>query len=141
MGISLTAFKRTDTVQRYCISIECGEKEMHLAESIYNYSVKFIQKQSRRMGSNDIYTLYIGNNITKFYHLSLNMRQNNRYYRFGSYMLKISSKFVELFRSSGDWLLHHDNAPAHSSHLVQQFLCKHSIVLHRQPPYSPDIAL
>ena len=42
--------------------------------------------------------------------------------------------------SSGDWLLHHDNAPAHSSNLVQQFLAKHKIVQLRQPPYSPDIA-
>ena len=25
----------------------------------------------------------------------------------------------------GDWILHHDNAPAHTSHLVQQFLAKH----------------
>ena len=32
------------------------------------------------------------------------------------------------FWSSGDWLLHHDNAPAHSSNLVQQFLAKHKIV-------------
>ena len=40
----------------------------------------------------------------------------------------------------GDWLLHHDNAPAHSSILVQQFLSKHSIALLRQPPYSTDIA-
>ena len=32
------------------------------------------------------------------------------------------------FWSSGDWLLHHDNAPAHSSNLVQQFLAKHEIV-------------
>ena len=29
---------------------------------------------------NDPYTLYIGNNITKFDHLSLNISQNNRYY-------------------------------------------------------------
>ncbi|GFT43122.1 histone-lysine n-methyltransferase setmar-like protein [Trichonephila clavipes] len=41
---------------------------------------------------------------------------------------------------SGDWLLHHDNAPAHTSNLVQQYLSKHSIVQLRQPPYSPDIA-
>ena len=40
---------------------------------IYIYSVKIIQKHSRRMRRNDIYTLYIGNNITKFGHLSLNM--------------------------------------------------------------------
>ena len=44
------------------------------------------------------------------------------------------------FWSSGDWLLHHDNAPAHSPNLVQQFLVKHKIVQLRQPPYSPDIA-
>ena len=44
------------------------------------------------------------------------------------------------FWSSGDWLLHHDNAPAHSSNLVQQFLAKHKMVQLRQPPYSPDIA-
>jgi len=25
----------------------------------------------------------------------------------------------------GDWILHHDNAPAHTSHPVQQFLSKH----------------
>ena len=25
----------------------------------------------------------------------------------------------------GDWILHRDNAPAHTSHLVQQFLAKH----------------
>lgn len=42
--------------------------------------------------------------------------------------------------SSGDWLLHHDNAPAHKSNLVQQFLAKHKISQLRQPPYSPDIA-
>ena len=32
------------------------------------------------------------------------------------------------FWSSGDWLLRHDNALAHSSNLVQQFLAKHKIV-------------
>ncbi|GFX94408.1 maestro heat-like repeat-containing protein family member 1 [Trichonephila clavipes] len=41
---------------------------------------------------------------------------------------------------SGDWLLHHDNAPAHTLNLVQQYLSKHSIAQLRQPPYSPDIA-
>ena len=44
------------------------------------------------------------------------------------------------FWSSGDWHLHHVNAPAHSSNVVQQLLSKHSIALLRQPPYSPDIA-
>ena len=44
------------------------------------------------------------------------------------------------FWSSGDWVLHHDIAPIHSSNLVQQFLAKHKDVQLRQPPYSPDIA-
>ena len=44
------------------------------------------------------------------------------------------------FWSSGDWPFHHDNAPAHSSNLVHQFLAKHKIVQLRQPSYSPDIA-
>ena len=52
--------------------------------------------------------------------------------------------FEQHFRNDshvcGDWHLHHDNAPEHSSNLVQQFLSKHSIVLLRQPPYSPEIA-
>ena len=49
---------------------------------------------------NDPYTLYICNNITKCDHLSLNIRQNNRYYRFGSYRLNISSNFVDFFRTN-----------------------------------------
>ena len=42
------------------------------------------------------------------------------------------------FWSSGDWLLHHENASAHLSNLVQQFLAKHKILQLRQPPYSPN---
>ena len=44
------------------------------------------------------------------------------------------------FLSSSHWLLHHDNAPAHSSNLVQQFLAKHKIIQLCQPRHSPDIA-
>ena len=39
-----------------------------------------------------------------------------------------------------DWILHHFNAPVHTSHLVQQFLAKHSTAQLQQPPYSPDLA-
>jgi len=42
--------------------------------------------------------------------------------------------------ASGDWHLHQDNAPAHSSALVQTFLVKHRITQVSQPPYSPDLA-
>ena len=42
----------------------------------------------------------------------------------------VRRKRTEKWRD-GDWILHHDNAPAHTSHLVQQL---------QQPPYSPDLA-
>lgn len=38
------------------------------------------------------------------------------------------------------WRLHHDNAPAHTSLLVSEFLAKHNTVMLPQPPYSPDMA-
>ena len=41
----------------------------------------------------------------------------------------------------GNWILHHDNAPAHTSCLMRQFLAKHSTAQLQQPPYSPDLAL
>jgi hypothetical protein len=42
--------------------------------------------------------------------------------------------------ASRNWQLHHDNAPAHSSHLIHSFLAKHGIPVVRQAPYSPDMA-
>jgi transposase len=38
------------------------------------------------------------------------------------------------------WVLHHDNAPAHSSFLVRNFLAKNKMTVVPQPPYSPDLA-
>jgi hypothetical protein len=42
--------------------------------------------------------------------------------------------------ASCNWQLHPDNAPAHSSHLIQSFLTEHGIPAVCQAPYSPDIA-
>jgi hypothetical protein len=39
-----------------------------------------------------------------------------------------------------EWFLHHDNAPSHTSIVVQQFLAEKSIVVITQPPYCPDLA-
>jgi hypothetical protein len=47
---------------------------------------------------------------------------------------KVSTKFVPKLQ------LHHDNAPAHSSHVIQGFLTKHNIPLISQAPYPPDTA-
>ena len=39
-----------------------------------------------------------------------------------------------------NWKLHHDNAPAHSAHVIKDFLVKNNKTFVRQPPYSPDLA-
>ena len=39
-----------------------------------------------------------------------------------------------------EWFLHHDNAPSHTSLVVQQFLVEKSIPVITQPPYPPDLA-
>ncbi|UYV83278.1 hypothetical protein LAZ67_23000391 [Cordylochernes scorpioides] len=39
-----------------------------------------------------------------------------------------------------NWLLHHDNAPAHTSLLVRDILAKNNTLMIPQPPYSPDLA-
>lgn len=51
----------------------------------------------------------------------------------------IRKKRPDLWRNNS-WLLHHDNAPAHTSLLVREFLAKNNTVMMPQPPYSPDMA-
>ena len=48
-------------------------------------------------------------------------------------------KCPELWRS-GEWLLHHDNAPTHTALSVRQFLTKNGTKTASHPPYSPDLA-
>ena len=51
----------------------------------------------------------------------------------------IRKKRPELWKNNS-WFLHHDNAPAHSSLLVRNFLAKNNTVIMPQPPYSLDYA-
>jgi len=39
-----------------------------------------------------------------------------------------------------DWVMHHDNAPAHTALSVREFLAKKNIPVLPHPPYSPDLA-
>ena len=39
-----------------------------------------------------------------------------------------------------DWVLHHDNAPAHTALSIREFLAKKNIPVLPDPPYSPDLA-
>ena len=48
-------------------------------------------------------------------------------------------KWLELW-STDNWHLHHNNAPAHSLHLIHTFLMKNQTPVVHQPPYSPDMA-
>ena len=41
---------------------------------------------------------------------------------------------------SGNWILHHDNAPAHRAVTTNEFLAKHNIPSLPHPPYSPNLA-
>jgi histone-lysine N-methyltransferase SETMAR len=45
----------------------------------------------------------------------------------------------EKWRSS-NWILHHDNAPAHRAVTTNEFLAKHKIPSLAHPPISPDLA-
>ncbi|UYV68865.1 hypothetical protein LAZ67_6001340 [Cordylochernes scorpioides] len=51
----------------------------------------------------------------------------------------IRQKRPDLWKNK-NWLLHHNNAPAHTSLLVRDFLAKNNILMMPQPPYSPDLA-
>ncbi|PNF23498.1 hypothetical protein B7P43_G06514 [Cryptotermes secundus] len=51
----------------------------------------------------------------------------------------VRRKRSEMWRN-GNWLLHHDNAPAHTALTVRQFLTSNNMVIVPHPPYSPDLA-
>jgi hypothetical protein len=42
---------------------------------------------------------------------------------------------------SNDWILHHDNAPAHRALSDKKFLAQKPITKMEHPLYSPDLAL
>jgi len=41
---------------------------------------------------------------------------------------------------NGDWLLHHDDVPEHTSLVVRKFLTKYNMTTVPHPAYSPDLA-
>ncbi|UYV75508.1 hypothetical protein LAZ67_13000431 [Cordylochernes scorpioides] len=51
----------------------------------------------------------------------------------------IRQKRPDLWKNK-NWLLHHDNAPAHTSLLVRDLLAKNNTLMMPQPRYSPDLA-
>jgi hypothetical protein len=51
----------------------------------------------------------------------------------------VRRKRPELWRNH-NWLLHHDNAPGHTSLKTTEFVTNKNIVIARHPPYWPDLA-
>jgi len=64
----------------------------------------------------------------------------------GHFYMQVFQRLRDAFRRKwrykwqGEWFLHHDNAPSHTSLVVHQFLAERSISVITQPPYSPDLA-
>ena len=63
------------------------------------------------------------------------------------FYLNVLKRFREASRrkrpgewTNNTWMLHHDEAPAHASLLIREFLTKHETTVVPQPPYSPDLA-
>ena len=52
----------------------------------------------------------------------------------------IRQKCTELWKNQS-WILHHNNASAHTSMIVPEFLAKNKTVIMLQAPYSPDLVL
>jgi len=53
---------------------------------------------------------------------------------------KVRWKRPELF-ANNSWILHHDNAPAHTALSVRDFLATKQVTVLEHPAYSPDLAL
>ena len=54
-------------------------------------------------------------------------------------MRSVRDKRRDLWENNA-WVLHHDNAPAHSAPSVRQFLVEMNVPTLEQSPYSPDLA-
>ena len=67
------------------------------------------------------------------------MTVNQAFYRD---LMERLRKRVQRLRSdiADDWVLHHDNAPAHTALSIREFLAKKNIPVLPHPPYSPDLA-
>ena len=53
---------------------------------------------------------------------------------------KILTEDLKMRRLDNTWLLHHDNAPAHTALLTRRFLTNNNMTVVPHPPYSPDLA-
>ena len=70
-----------------------------------------------------------GQTVNQVYYLEVMKRMHE----------KVRWKRPELF-ASNSWILHHDNAPAHTALSMREFLATKQITVLEHPAYSPDLA-
>jgi len=58
---------------------------------------------------------------------------------FGQLRENVGCKWPETWKNR-DWLLHHDNAPAHTSLVVRELLTKNNMTTVPHPAYSPNLS-
>jgi len=65
---------------------------------------------------------------------------NHAFYK---YVLERLRKWVQQVQTdiADNWVLHHNNAPAHTALSIREILAKENIPVLPHPPYSPDLAL
>jgi len=71
----------------------------------------------------------VGQTVNQIYYLEVLKRLRE----------KVRRKRPELI-ANNSWILHHDNAPAHTALSVREFLAAKQITVLEHPAYSPDLA-
>jgi len=64
---------------------------------------------------------------------------NHAFYKYVLQRLRKRAQRVQT-DITDDWVLHHDNATAHTALSIREFMAKKNIPVLPQPPYSPDLA-
>ena len=98
-------------------------------------------KQSKSKVKVMLITFFVVRGIVHSEFLSHNQTINQQVYRqiLLHLLRSVRRKRRDLWQNNS-WLLHHDNAFAHTAHSIRQFLAEKNITVLDHPPYSPDLA-
>lgn len=112
----------------------------HLENAIISTTEKSATRQVKRQG--DALTVFFySNGIVHIEFIPQGATVDKILYKeiLGRLSNSIRRKRPELWHRK-NWLLLHDNAPAHRSILVQEELARQQVAVLPHPPYSPDLA-
>jgi hypothetical protein len=120
----------------------CGyDPETKVQSSQWEHSSSPRSKKAQREQSQGAAVFFDYRRIVRHSYAPEGQTMNKKYYLEVICHLRdaVRCKRPDLW-ASRNCQLHHDNAPAHSSHLIQSFLAKHGIPVVHQAPYSPNMA-